>query len=125
MLAEFSVIPIGEGVSVSPHVAKVAKIIDESGLDYRINPMATVPARPARRSGRPARLCHSGGQSGGVEGEMDELFALIKKYHQAVMEDVQRVIITVVMDDRKDRQPPRLDKKVASVEEKVGRTLKK
>lgn len=109
MLAEFSVIPIGEGISVSPHVAKVAKIIDESGLDYRINPMATVPAR----------------RSGGVEGEMDELFALIKKCHQAVMEDVQRVIITVVMDDRKDRQPPRLDKKVASVEEKVGRTLKK
>ena len=102
MLAEFSVIPIGAGVSVSSHVAKAAKIIDESGLDYRINPMATV-----------------------VEGEIDEILDLIKKCHQAVMEDAERVLINVVMDDRKDRKPPRLDKKVASVEEKVGKSLKK
>ena len=102
MLAEFSVIPIGTGVSVSSHVAKAAKIIDESGLDYRINPMATV-----------------------VEGEIDEVLDLIKKCHQVVMEDAERVLINVVMDDRKDRKPPRLDKKVASVEEKVGKTLKK
>ena len=102
MLAEFSVIPIGTGISGSSHVAKEAKIIDESGLDYRINPMATV-----------------------VEGEIDEILDLIKKCHQAVMEDAKRVLINVVMDDRKDRKPPRLDKKVASVEEKAGKTLKK
>ncbi len=102
MLAEFSIIPIGAGVSVSPYVAKAAKIIDESGLDYRINPMATV-----------------------VEGEIGEVLNLIKKCHRAVMEDAERVLINVVIDDRKDRKPPRLDKKVASVEEKVGKTLKK
>ena len=102
MLAELSIIPVGSGVSISPSVARAAKIIDESELDYRINPMATV-----------------------VEGEIDEVLDLIKKCHQAVMEDVERVLITVVMDDRKDRKPPRLDKKVASVEEKVGKSLKK
>lgn len=102
MLAEFSVIPIGAGVSISSYVAKVAKIVDESGLDYRINPMATV-----------------------VEGEMDEIFNLLKKCHQAVMQDVQRVLITVTIDDRKDKKPPRMEKKLASVEEKVGRSLKK
>ena len=42
MLAEISIIPIGEGVSISSYVARTANIIDESGLDYRINPMATV-----------------------------------------------------------------------------------
>ncbi|MFQ5952975.1 MAG: MTH1187 family thiamine-binding protein [Candidatus Omnitrophota bacterium] len=102
MLAEFSVIPIGEGVSISPYVAKTAKIIDESGLDYKINPMATV-----------------------VEGGMDEILALIKKCHSAVMEDASRVMITVVIDDRKDKGPSRMDSKVTSVEEKVGKALKK
>jgi uncharacterized protein (TIGR00106 family) len=102
MLAEFSVVPIGEGVSISAYVAKTAKIIDESGLDYRINPMATV-----------------------VEGEIDEILEIIKKCHHAVMEDAKRVLITAVMDDRKDRPSSRMDKKVTSVEEKVGRALKK
>jgi len=102
MLAEFSVIPIGDGVSISPHIAKAAKIIDESGLDYRINPMATV-----------------------VEGQTDEVLELIKKCHRAVMEDVDRVLTTIVIDDRKDKEPPRLDKKLTSVEEKVGKSLKK
>ena len=102
MLAEFSIIPVGEGVSISPYVAKTAKIIDESGLDYKINPMATV-----------------------VEGSIDEILDLVKKCHNSVMEDAQRVFITVEMDDRKDKAPSRMDKKVTSVEEKVGKTLKK
>ena len=102
MLAEISIIPVGSGVSISGHVAKTVKIIDESGLDYRINPMATV-----------------------VEGEFEEIMALIKKCHGAVMEETDRVIINVLFDDRKDKKPPRLDKKLESVEAKVGKTLKK
>ena len=102
MLVEFSIMPVGDGISISSHVAKVAKIVDDSGLDYRINPMATV-----------------------VEGNIDEVLDLIKKCHQAIMEDVERVYTTVVIDDRKDKIAPRLDKKLASVEEKAGRKLKK
>ena len=102
MLAEISIIPIGKNVSISPYVARAAKIIDESGFDYRINPMSTI-----------------------VEAEMDDIFDLIKKCHQAVMEDAERVTINIVLDDRKDKEPPRLDKKLTSVEEKVGKTLKK
>ncbi|MGB2962111.1 MAG: MTH1187 family thiamine-binding protein [Candidatus Omnitrophota bacterium] len=88
MIAELSIIPVGEGVSISPYVAKTAKIIDESGLDYKINPMGTV-----------------------VEGEIDEILGLIKKCHKAVMEDAQRVIIMVEMDDRKDKGPSRMEKR--------------
>ncbi|UCB56851.1 MAG: MTH1187 family thiamine-binding protein [Candidatus Omnitrophota bacterium] len=102
MLAEFSIIPVGDGISISSHVAKVAKIIDESGLNYRINPMATV-----------------------VEGEIDEVFSLIKKCHQRMMQDVQRVSISITIDDRKDKKSPRMDKKLASVEEKIGKSLRK
>ncbi len=102
MLAELSIIPIGEGVSISSYVARTAKIIDESGLDYKINPMATV-----------------------VEGGYDEIMSLVKKCHQAVMEEADRVIIDISIDDRKDKTSPRLDKKLESVEQKAGITLKK
>ncbi|MBN1870899.1 MAG: MTH1187 family thiamine-binding protein [Candidatus Omnitrophica bacterium] len=102
MLAELTIVPIGKGVSVSGDVAKAVKIIDESGLDYRLNPMGTV-----------------------MEGDIDQIFDVVKKCHEAVMRDSQRVLLTLNLDDRKDRPHPRLDKKVASVEKKVGRILKK
>jgi len=102
MLAAFSIIPVGSGVSISKYVAIAAKIIDKSGLDYRINSMATV-----------------------VEGDSDEIFALIEKCHKAVMAEAARVLITITIDDRKDKKPPRIEKKLQSVEEKVGKILKK
>ncbi|MGB2599733.1 MAG: MTH1187 family thiamine-binding protein [Candidatus Omnitrophota bacterium] len=102
MLAEISIIPVGEGVSISSHVARMANIIDESGLDYKINPMATV-----------------------IEGDFDEVMRLVKKCHETIMEEAERVIINVVIDDRRDKTAPRLDKKLESVEQKAGKTLKK
>jgi len=50
MLVQFSIVPLGTGESVSQSVAEVIRIVDESGLPYRTNPMGTV-----------------------VEGEWDEL----------------------------------------------------
>jgi uncharacterized protein YqgV (UPF0045/DUF77 family) len=41
MIAEISVIPIGKGVDLAGYVAKVVKIIDESGLDYKLHAMGT------------------------------------------------------------------------------------
>jgi len=102
MLAEFSIIPVGNGVSISKYVARAAKIINESGLDYRINAMGTV-----------------------VEGDIDEIFDLIKNCRKAVMEDIQRVVIHIALDDRRDKEPPRIEKKLQSVEEKTGKMLKK
>ncbi|MBD3426277.1 MAG: MTH1187 family thiamine-binding protein [Candidatus Omnitrophica bacterium] len=102
MLAEISVVPVGVGVSLSAYIARVADIIDKSGLDYRINPMGTV-----------------------VEGSLDEVMQLVKECHGAVLKDAQRVIISAVMDERKDKPSPRLDKKVEAVEAKTGRPLRK
>ncbi|MCK4948559.1 MAG: thiamine-binding protein, partial [Thermoplasmata archaeon] len=42
MLAEVSIFPIGEGVSLSKWVGRCLKIIDGSGLRYQLNPMGTV-----------------------------------------------------------------------------------
>ena len=101
MLAEFTIFPIGKDVSLSKYVARSLKLIDESGLPYRTNPMGTV-----------------------VEGSWDEVMELIKKCHMAILEDNERVSSSIKIDDRKGITNA-LDRKIKSVEKKVGRELRK
>ena len=42
VLLEFSMSPLDKGESVGKYVSRSLKIIDESGVDYRLNPMGTV-----------------------------------------------------------------------------------
>ncbi len=100
VLLEFSVVPMGKGVSVSPIIAEVMKIIVESGVSYRANPMGTV-----------------------VEGEWDTVMGLVKKCHDTVMKDADRVITTIKIDDRKGSSG-RMEKKIESLEKKLGMKLK-
>jgi uncharacterized protein (TIGR00106 family) len=101
MLIEFSIVPIGSGSSISGRLSEVLKIVDSSGLPYKVNPMGTV-----------------------VEGEWDELFALVGKCHASVMKEEERVMTHITIDDRKG-MPNRLDQKVKSLEKRLGKTLKK
>ncbi len=101
MIVEFSVIPIGTGVSVSQYVAECMKIVDASGIDYRMNPMGTV-----------------------LEGDYDKVMGIVKECHMKVMGMVPRVVTSIRIDDRKGATGG-LEKKVKSVEEKVGKKLKK
>ena len=101
MLAEFSIIPIGVGSSVGARLAEVLKIVDASGLPYKINPMGTV-----------------------VEGEWDEVMRLIRKCHRTVMRAGERAVTTISIDDRKGK-PNRIDRKVRSIEKRIGKALKK
>ncbi|MEE9151172.1 MAG: MTH1187 family thiamine-binding protein [Thermoplasmata archaeon] len=101
MLAEFSIVPIGKDVSLSKYVAKSLDLIDKSGLGYRINPMGTV-----------------------VEGNWDEVMGLIKKSHDVILKESERVVTTIKIDDRKGVTNA-LNRKIKSVEEKLGRELKK
>lgn len=102
MIAEISVIPIGKGIDLASHIAKVVKIIDESGLDYKLNAMGTV-----------------------VEGDSDRVFDLIKKCHNKMLEISERVYTTVKIDERKDKKVKMLEHKVQAVEKELGRSLKK
>ncbi|NWF52750.1 MAG: MTH1187 family thiamine-binding protein [Nitrospirae bacterium] len=101
MLVEVSIIPIGIGSSIGDKLAEVLRIIDESGLPYKVNPMGTV-----------------------IEGEWDEIMKLIKKCHKAVMKTGERAITTITIDDRKGK-PNRIEEKVKSIEKRLGKTLKK
>jgi len=100
-LVEFSVVPIGKGESVSQYVAECLRIVEASGLDYRINPMGTV-----------------------LEGDYDQVMEVVKQCHMRVLGMSPRVITTVKIDDRVGRVGT-LASKVESVEKKLGIELKK
>ncbi len=101
VLIEFSVMPIGKGPSMSPVVAKALKIVTGSGVPYKANPMGTV-----------------------LEGEWDDVMGVVKKCHHEVMKEAERVVTTITIDDRKGKES-RLEKKLESLEQKMGMKLKK
>ena len=101
MLAEFSISPLDKGESLSAYVAQIIDIIDKSGLSYKLGPMGTT-----------------------VEGDIDEVFDLIKKCHLKMREMSRRVITNIHIDDR-EGATGRLEGKPKSIEQKLGRVLKK
>ncbi|OGS56554.1 MAG: hypothetical protein A3K60_06760 [Euryarchaeota archaeon RBG_19FT_COMBO_56_21] len=101
MLAEFSVVPLGKGESVSQYVAECLKIVEASGVPYRINPMGTV-----------------------LEGDFDEVMGAIRACHVRVMEMSTRCITSIKIDDRRGVKGA-LDSKIKSVEKLVGKKLNK
>lgn len=101
MLAEFSIIPIGSGSSIGDQLAVALKVVDESGMPYKVNPMGTV-----------------------VEGEWDDIIKLVKRCHDEIMKKEERVLISISIDDRKGK-PNRIEEKVASVEKRIGKALNK
>jgi uncharacterized protein (TIGR00106 family) len=101
MLAEFSVVPVGKGESVSQYVAECLKIVESSGLPYKINPMGTV-----------------------LEGDYDEVMGVVNACHARVLEMCPRVLTTIRIDDRKGATGV-IEKKIESVERLLGKTLNK
>jgi uncharacterized protein (TIGR00106 family) len=95
MIAEFSIFPT-DTTHMSRDVAKVMETLKSTGLEYRLGPMGT-----------------------SVEGDMDQVLAAIQRCHKAVASNHERVITTIVLDDRKT-QPHHLNDMVSSVEQKVG-----
>lgn len=90
-MAEFSVVPIGKGESVSEYVAECLRIVRGSGLPHKLCPMGTV-----------------------IEGDYDEVMDVVRQCHHKVMGMCGRVITTVKIDDRRGARGT-IDKKVESV----------
>jgi uncharacterized protein (TIGR00106 family) len=99
-LMEFSMIPLDKGDSFSAYVARILDIIDQSGLDYRLNPMGTV-----------------------VEGEWEDLLNLLTRCFQNLEKDCSRISLQVKFDHRKGTDS-RIEGKIHSVLAKVGHPLK-
>ena len=93
VILEFSVIPIGVGVSLSKYVATCERVLQEAGLHYEL---------------------HANGTN--VEGEWDEVFAAIKRCHETLHAlGVPRISTIIKVGTRTDRAQT-MAEKVASVQ---------
>jgi uncharacterized protein (TIGR00106 family) len=92
MLCAFSITPLGAGESVAEEVAEVVRIVRASGLANETNAMFT-----------------------NVEGEWDEVMALLKRCTEHVAAMAPRVSLVVKIDYRPGARDM-LHDKVASVE---------
>ena len=96
MLTAFSITPLGAGDSVSGAVADAVRLVRESGLPNETNAMFT-----------------------NVEGDWDEVMALVKACVMKVAESAPRVSVVMKIDHRPGVQDA-LRSKVASVEAHLG-----
>lgn len=99
VLLEFSMSPFDKGESLGEYVARSVDIIDKSGLPYQLTPMGTI-----------------------VEGEWDEVMALVTACFQTMNQDCNRISTSIKIDYRAGKDG-RLKSKIRSVESKLGRIL--
>jgi uncharacterized protein (TIGR00106 family) len=100
-IIDVTVIPIGtEGPSVSNYVAEIQNFLEESkgkyNVTYQLTPMSTL-----------------------IEGELDDLFAVVKEIHELpFLKGIQRVATNIRIDDRRDKKAT-LESKMESVNKKI------
>jgi len=99
-LVEFSMFPTEQTQSKSAFVARVLDIVDRSGLPYQLTPMGTI-----------------------IEAQsVAEALEVINRAYEELQRDCGRVYSSIKIDWR-EGSVGRLNKKVASVEKKLGRKL--
>jgi uncharacterized protein (TIGR00106 family) len=94
-IIELSIFPTDKGISVSPYVARVMKIIESSGLPHELNPMGTC-----------------------IEGEWPAVLDVVDQCFKELQRDCDRIYLTLKADYRKKRSGG-LGRKVASVKSKM------
>jgi uncharacterized protein (TIGR00106 family) len=96
VIAEFTIVPIGVGVSLSEYVAECERILNESGLTHEL---------------------HANGTN--LEGEWELVLAAIKSCHERLHGmGVPRISTIVKIGTRTDREQV-MSEKVTSVQSKL------
>lgn len=101
VLLEMSIIPMGTGESVSQYVAECVDLVDQSGLAYELHSMGTI-----------------------VEGELGDVLRLMQQCIEQVAQHADRVSCSAKLDYRRGMSG-RLTSKIDSVEQKLGRPVKR
>ena len=101
MIAAFSITPLGTGASVSETVAEAVRLVRASGLPNETNAMFT-----------------------NVEGDWDEVMALIKSCVTTVAEVAPRVSVVIKVDFRPGTNEA-LRGKVDAIERRLARDLER
>jgi uncharacterized protein (TIGR00106 family) len=100
MLAELSITLLGRGTQLSGDLGRILKIIDESGIRYKLTPSGTC-----------------------LEGEWDEVMDLVKRCHREARSFCTYVLTTVRIEDESGAND-QLNENIASIERAVGHELK-
>ena len=96
VIVDFTVVPIGVGVSLSPYVAACEKVLSEAGLKTAL---------------------HANGTN--IEGEWEDVFGAIKKCHEVVHQmGAPRIMTIIKLGTRTDRSQA-MEDKVKSVQSKL------
>lgn len=102
VLLEFSMFPTDTTESKSEYVGRIISLIDESGVPYQLTPMGTI-----------------------IETDtLEEAFGIVQRSYALLETDCNRVYSSLKIDIRKKRGN-RLMTKIESVEEKVGKRVRK
>ena len=79
---DLCLIPIGEGVSLSPFISVCQRVISRTGLDYELGPNGT-----------------------SIEGEWESVFACVKACHNEIHSlGVERIFTSLKVNTRTDRK---------------------
>ncbi|MEI6852648.1 MAG: MTH1187 family thiamine-binding protein, partial [Bacteroidota bacterium] len=98
VIVEFSMFPTDKGDSVSSYVARIVKMLQESGISYQLTPMGSIFE----------------------VNEMPDALAVIAKAYRQLELDCGRVFATAKFDIRKGKSN-RMERKIKAVEEKIGK----
>ncbi len=98
-IVEVSIVPLGTNTpSVSQYVAAVLEVLEENGLKYQLTSMGTI-----------------------IEGDLDKILEVVRQMHEVPFQKgVKRVVTTIRIDDRRDKQAS-MEGKVRSVREKLNK----
>jgi len=97
VIADFCIVPLGVGVSLSKYVAACEKVLRQTDMKVQLHAYGT-----------------------NVEGEWEEVFDGLRRCHEAVHEmGAPRITTTVKLGTRTDRSQS-MEDKVRSVEEKLS-----
>jgi uncharacterized protein (TIGR00106 family) len=97
-IMEISVVPLGEGCSVSKYVAKCVEVIQRYNLTYEITAMGTI-----------------------IEGDLEKLMEVALLMHKIPFDmGAKRVLTTIKIDDRRDKTST-IYSKVESVKNKISK----
>lgn len=96
VIVDFTVVPVGTGVSLSPYIAEVVRVLKASHLQH---------------------VLHANGTN--LEGEWDEVMMAIRRCHEVLHSlGVPRIHTDIRLGTRSDRDQCMADK-VASVKQKL------
>ena len=88
-IAEINIIPLGTpGPAVADYIADAVRLLKRHGIPFEVTAMGTI-----------------------IEADVDKILDLAREMHEVTFgKDVRRVVTTITIDDRRDREASARDK---------------